>query len=412
METKQNRLLSLDVFRGITIMGMIVVNNPGSWSHIYPALDHAKWHGVTPTDLIFPFFLFMVGITTYFSLSRRKESGENLKVIYLQIIKRSVILFILGLILASFPFFPLEKYIYTIRIPGVLQRIAIVYLITSIIFLKTSNKTQIIISFTLLIFYWMIMTLVPVPGVGYPNLDKFTNLGVWLDKLVFGVNHLWIKDATILMNDGTIIQKSINGSWLYDTEFMKNVKQIISVKSFDPEGLLSTIPAISTALFGVMTGRWIKSNRDENEKVLWMFVIGNFALVISMFMDMWFPINKSLWTSSYVVYTTGMALIFFAMCYFLVDMEKITWWTKPFLIYGTNAITVFFLSGIMARLLNIIIITQADGKTISLKNYLYNSLFTWWLSPINSSLAWAIMYVLIWLAIMSIFYKKKIFIKI
>jgi predicted acyltransferase len=129
-------------------------------------------------------------------------------------------------------------------------------------------------------------------------------------------------------------------------------------------------------------------------------------------MDMWFPINKSLWTSSYVVYTTGMALIFFAMCYFLVDMEKITWWTKPFLIYGTNAITVFFLSGIMARLLNIIIITQADGKTISLKNYLYNSLFTWWLSPINSSLAWAIMYVLIWLAIMSIFYKKKIFIKI
>jgi len=406
-----NRLLSLDVFRGITIMGMILVNNPGSWSYVYPALGHAEWHGVTPTDLIFPFFLFMVGITTAFSLTRRKESGENLTKIYLQIIRRTIILFVLGLILASFPFYPFEKYIYTIRIPGVLQRIAIVYFFTSIIFLKTSTKTQGIIALSILIFYWALLMLVPVPGVGYPNLDKYTNLVTYIDKLILGANHLWIKTATILLNDGTIIQKPISGTWLYDPIFMKNVKQIIEVKAFDPEGLLSTLPAIATALTGVLTGTWIRKKIDENEKVLWMMVIGNFLLVISMFMDMWFPINKNLWTSSYVVYTTGMALIIFSICYFLIDIKKITWWTKPFLIYGTNAITVFFLSGIFARILNIIEVTD-KGKVVSLKAFLYNNLFTPFFSSYIASFLWAVIFVLLWLGLMSILYRKNIFIKI
>lgn len=412
MEIKQsNRLISLDVFRGITIMGMILVNNPGDWGHIYPALAHAEWHGVTPTDLIFPFFLFMVGITTVFSLSRRKESGEDLTKIYLQIIRRTAILFILGLILASFPFFPLQKYIYTIRIPGVLQRIALVYFFTSIIFLKTSIRTQSIIAVTILLLYWAIMTLIPVPGLGYATLDKYTNLGTYIDKLVFGVNHLWIKEATILLNDGTIIHKPISGTWLYNPDFMKNVKQIVEVKSFDPEGLLSTLPAIATALTGVLTGTWIRKKIDENTKVIWMMVVGNFLLLISMFWDMWFPINKGLWTSSYVVYTTGMALIIFSMCYFLIDIQNITWWTKPFLIYGTNAITVFFLSGILGRLMNIIEVSY-NGKMISLKGYLYKTFFVPYFSPINASLAWAIVFVVFWLGIMYIFYRKKIFIKI
>ncbi len=412
MENKlSNRLLSLDVFRGITIMGMILVNNPGSWSYVYPALGHAEWHGVTPTDLIFPFFLFMVGITTAFSLTRRKESGENLTKIYLQIIRRTVMLIVLGLILASFPFYPFEKYIYTIRIPGVLQRIAIVYFFTSIIFLKTSTKTQGIIALSILIFYWALLMLVPVPGVGYPNLDKYTNLVTYFDKLILGANHLWIKTATILLNDGTIIQKPISGTWLYDSEFMKNVKQIIEVKAFDPEGLLSSLPAIATALTGVLTGTWIRKKIDENEKVLWMMVTGNFLLVISMFMDMWFPINKNLWTSSYVVYTTGMALIMFSISYFLIDIKKITWWTKPFLIYGTNAITVFFLSGVFARILNIIEVTD-KGKVVSLKAFLYNNLFTPFFSPYIASFLWAVAFVILWLGLMNILYRKNIFIKI
>lgn len=384
-EQQNGRLVSLDVFRGITIMGMILVNNPGSWGAIYPALEHAKWHGVTPTDLIFPFFLFMVGITTTLSLTKRKERGDNLKELYLQILRRAAILFGLGLVLASFPFFPFEKYLYGIRIPGVLQRIGLVYLITSVIFLKTSMKTQAIIGATILFIYWGLLALVPVPGVGYPNFDAATGLGAWFDRLLLN-GHLW-KGAI----DPT--GKFPPGSW-------------------DPEGLLSTLPAISTAICGVLTGHWLRTKKEDSEKVLWMFVVGNISLVISMFWDMAFPLNKGLWTSSYVIYCAGMALIFFSMCYFLVDMKKINWWTKPFLIYGTNAITVFFLSGIVGRILNLVSWIGADGKMITLKGFLYKSLFTWWLSPINASLAWAVMYILIWLALMSILYRKKIFIKI
>ncbi|MCX6151985.1 MAG: DUF5009 domain-containing protein [Ignavibacteriales bacterium] len=382
METTSKRLLSLDVFRGITIAGMIMVNNPGEWGHLYGALGHAKWHGVTPTDLIFPFFLFIVGIAITLSLTKRKERGDNPTKLYLQIIKRSVIIFVLGLILAGFPIFDLT----IIRIPGVLQRIAIVYCITSFLFLKANIKTQAIIAFVILFAYWAIMTLIPVPGVGYSSLGQATNLGAWLDRLIFG-GHLWraAVDPTGMFPPGC----------------------------WDPEGLLSTLPAISTGIFGILTGHYILTSKDDKTtKTVWMFVVGNFAVFISMFWDMWFPINKQLWTSSYVIYSGGMALIILAMCYYLIDVKGYSWWTKPFLVYGTNAITVYFLSGIMARLLNLIKLTDAAGNEIALKTFLYNNLFISWLAPINASLAFAVTYVLFWLGIMWIFYAKKIFIKV
>lgn len=371
-EAKPERLISLDVFRGLTIAGMILVNNPGTWSTIYPALEHAKWHGVTPTDLIFPFFLFIVGVAITLSLTKRKQRGDDQTKLILQVVRRSATIFLLGLLLAGFPYYHLD----TIRIPGVLQRIAVVYLIASILFLKTSKKTLTITAFVLLFVYWGLMTLVPVPGVGYPNLEPATNLGAWLDNLLLG-GHLWSAS-----------------------------------KVWDPEGLLSTMPAISTGIFGILTGFWITGTAEKTVKTVWMFVIGNFALLISMFWDMWFPINKGLWTSSYVVYTAGMALIMLAMCYWLVDVKGYKWWTKPFLVYGTNAITVYFLSGIVARLLTLIKFTDAMGKEITLKGYLYDSFFTSWLSPINASFAWALTYVLFWLGIMWILYAKKIFIKV
>ncbi len=371
-ETKTKRLLSLDVFRGITIAGMILVNNPGSWGNIYPALRHADWHGWTPTDLIFPFFLFIVGVAITLSLTKRKERGDSQGKLILQIVRRSAMLFLLGLILHGFPYFDLSS----LRIPGVLQRIGVVYLFTAIIFLKADIKVQTIITFALLFIYWGLMALVPVPGVGSPGLEPTTNLSAWLDNLLLS-GHLWSY-----------------------------------TKVWDPEGILSTIPAISSALFGVLTGHWLRSKKDDMTKIIWMFVAGNILYVIGLFWDMWFPINKNIWTSSYVIITTGLALHFFAMCYFLIDVKGYKWWTKPFVVYGLNAITVFFASGIIGRLLVIIKVTGAEGQEIALKTYLYNSLFLSWLDPMNASLLWALTYVIIWLGLMWILYVKNIFIKV
>ena len=382
METSQKRLVSLDVFRGITIAGMILVNNPGDWDHIYSSLDHAEWHGVTPTDLIFPFFLFIVGVAITLSLSKRKERGDSSGKLYIQILRRSLMIFLFGMILAGFPYFNLS----IIRIPGVLQRIAVVYCITSFLFLKLNIRSMTYLSFIILFVYWALMTLIPVPGVGYASLEPATNLGAWLDRTLLS-GHLW---SAAIDPSG----KFPKGSW-------------------DPEGILSTLPAISTGIFGVLTGHYlIKSKDDKTTQTVKMFVIGNFALLISMFWDMWFPINKKIWTSSYVVYCGGLALIFLAMCIYLIDIKGIKWWTKPFLVYGMNAITVYFLSGIVARLLNIIKLTGTDGMEVSLKTYLYNILFASWISPINASLCWAIFYVLFWLGLMWILYAKKIFIKV
>ncbi len=184
---KSERLLSLDVFRGITIAGMILVNNPGSWGNIYPALEHAKWNGVTPTDLIFPFFLFIVGVAITFSLTKRKERGDNQNKLMLQIFRRSIILFVLGLLMYGFPDYPL----HTQRIPGVLQRIAVCYFFASFIFLKANKKTIAYWAAAILLVYWGMMTLIPVPGVGTSSLEPSTNLGAWLDRIILGQSHLW-----------------------------------------------------------------------------------------------------------------------------------------------------------------------------------------------------------------------------
>lgn len=373
METqKSTRLLSLDVFRGITIALMILVNNPGTWSSIYSPLKHAEWNGCTPTDLVFPFFLFIVGVAITYSLSKRKERGDNQFKLVLQIFRRASMLFLLGLILQGFPYYDLS----TIRIPGVLQRIAVVYFFASLIFLKGSIKTISIVAVALLIFYWLAMTLIPVPGVGYANLEPTTNLAAWIDRnLLYG--HLW--SAT---------------------------------KVWDPEGIFSTIPAISTALFGILTGYWLRKKMDDTTKVVWMFIFGSVGMLLGYIWDFWFPIGKNLWTSSYVVYTAGLALHFLAFCYWFIDVKGIKWWTKPFVVYGLNAITVFFASGIIGRLLTLIKITNAAGEEVALKTYIFENFFHSWLSTINASLAYALVYVIIWLGLMWILYAKKIFLKV
>lgn len=373
------RLLSLDVFRGITIMGMILVNNPGTWSAIYPQLRHAEWHGCTFTDLIFPFFLFIVGVAISYSLTKRKAQGGSMNSLYLNIFRRSVILFLLGMILAGFPFGLMLDHQFswaTIRIPGVLQRIAVVYLVASILFLTTNTKAQYWITGAILVGYTALMSLVPVPGVGYANYEPTTNLAAYIDQLLLG-SHLW----------------SVSKVW-------------------DPEGILSTLPAIATAMLGIFTGNLLRSDKDAATKTVWMYVWGSALMLAGWIWSFWFPLNKNIWTSSYVLYTGGLALFFLAFCYWFIDIKKVTWWIKPFHVYGMNAITVFFLSGIVGRLLYLIKWETADGKMITLKNYLFETFFLSWLDPINASLAFAILYIVIWLGLMWILYAKKIFIKV
>ncbi|MEO5911372.1 MAG: heparan-alpha-glucosaminide N-acetyltransferase domain-containing protein [Pelobium sp.] len=297
------RLLSLDVFRGFTVAAMILVNNPGDWGHIYSPLDHAEWNGCTPTDLIFPFFLFIVGVSIVFALDSKRADLANHRSLILTALKRTAILFGLGLLLSLFPYFNFS----VVRIPGVLQRIAVVYFICAVLFIKVDRKVLFQTFIALLLLYWLAMTLIPVPGVGYPNLEKETNLGAWFDRLIFTEAHLWK-----------------------------------SSKTWDPEGLFSTIPAISTGLFGVLMGLTLKSKkRTEENKVAWLFTYGLIAVIIGLVWDLFFPINKALWTSSYVLYAGGLASMGLGMCYWLIDVQGFTKFTKPFVIYGVNAITVF-----------------------------------------------------------------------
>lgn len=370
----QNRLISLDVFRGMTIAGMIMVNNPGSWSHIYLPLAHAEWNGWTPTDFIFPFFLFIVGIAIPLALGKKVETGGVTSNVYLKILKRAALIFLIGLFLHAMPFFELS----TLRIPGVLQRIAVCYLIASLIFLHTNWKQQTIIGVALLIIYWILMTTIPVPGCEITTMnDKACNLSAYIDRTVIGLNHIWKQG-----------------------------------KVYDPEGILSTIPAIVTTLSGILTGTWLKTKRENLDKVSGILFFGIVLIALGWAWDHFFPINKALWTSSYVLFTSGMALCFLGFCYWLIDIKGFTKWTKPFVIFGVNALALYVFSGIVSKLIDIIKVTGADGNPVALKSWIFQNIFLQIASPVNASLMFAVTYILIWLFFMWLLYRKEIYIKV
>jgi len=362
------RLVSLDAFRGITIAGMILVNNPGSWSTVYAPLLHADWHGWTPTDFIFPFFLFIVGVSMSFSFPKQLKTLSRPE-LYRKILRRTFILFGLGLFLAAFPFFNLS----TLRIPGVLQRIALVYLVASLIMIHFDIRGVMWWTVGLLLGYWAAMMLIPVPGYGAGDLSVEGNLAAFVDSSILK-GHMW-------------------------------------KENWDPEGLLSTIPAIASTLSGVLTGQLLRSGKDRSVIAGWLFTIGWIAILVGLFWSIMFPINKALWTSSYVVFTSGAALQFLGFCYFLIDVKGYTKWAKPAVVYGMNAIAVFVLSGILARIL-IYTKFSSGGETISAKSWIYENMFLSWADPINASLAFALANVLFWLAAMWFLYQRKIFIKI
>lgn len=398
----RERLMSLDVFRGLTIAGMLLVNNPGSWAHIYHPLAHAAWHGWTPTDLIFPFFLFIAGITTHLSLSTRRARGDSERAIRHQIIRRGALIFLFGLLLNGFPYFTwgevagvadptlLERITDRLlhwRIMGVLQRIGVAYLIAGLLTQRTSLRQQVQILAGLLFGYWLVMTVFPVPGegaIGALLLDTpARTMAAWWDRALldwtrFGLgNHLWVGGVT-----------------------------------WDPEGILSTIPAIGTAMLGNLAGRWIDERRPLSERLAGLFAAGALAMMVGLMWHWVFPINKSLWTSSYVVFTAGVACVSLATIMWIVDFQKLRGWTRPAVIYGVNPIIAFVGSGIMARCIYSIFKVTIDGRRTSLQNGIYQTGFASWLSPVNASLAFAVSFVLVWYAILYVLYKRDIVLKV
>ena len=377
------RLVSLDVFRGLTVAAMILVNNPGSWNYVYAPLEHAEWNGWTPTDLIFPFFLFIVGVAITFSLGGKVERGTPRRRIITEALKRALKIYAVGFFLASFPFFHLSR----VRIPGVLARIAVCFLCASLIFLFTSARGQAAVAAALLALYWVLMKAVPVPADYVQavierggNLEKEANLAAYIDySLLKG--HLWSQS-----------------------------------KFWDPEGLLSTIPAIATVLLGILAGHWIKSARAARQKLYGLIVAGAAAIIVGEVMNLKFPINKNLWTSSYVVFTAGWALLLLALCYWLADLRGARRTVLPFVVFGMNALAVFALSGLVARLFGMIkeSTTQADGTVVytPLQSYYYERFFASWAGPLNGSLAFAIAFVLLMYWPMHVLYRKRIFIKV
>ena len=372
-EAQKTRLVSLDVFRGMTVAGMILVNNPGTWEAIHPPLQHAEWNGLTPTDLVFPFFLFIVGVAIPLALGKRIAEGITAAV-YWKILRRSALIFLIGLFIAAFPYFDFS----TLRIPGVLQRIAVCYLIASLIFLHTNWKQQVAIGIGILLIYWVLITKIAVPGCEVTTMDdKACNLSAYLDRAILGVNHIW----------------SLG-------------------KVYDPEGVLSTLPAIVTALAGVLTGTWLKSRRSDLEKVGGIFFFGAVLFAAGWFWNLFFPFNKALWTSSYVVMTAGLALSFLGFCYWLIDIKGYEKWSKPFVIFGVNALALYFGAEMAAKGLYLIQVTGKDGNPTSLQGWIFENIFLPLAAPVNASLMYAVSFVLFWLLIMWILYRRKIFIRI
>ena len=387
----------------MTVAGMLLVNNPGTWSAIYPPLGHASWHGWTPTDLIFPFFLFIVGITTQLSITARRERGDDEGAIRRQILKRGALIFLFGFLLSGFPFFTwgavagnpdpsfLDRIVdrlHSWRIMGVLQRIGVAYIISALIATRATVRTQIVTTAAILFTYWFVMTMLPVPGSnGTPGAlllgqGSTTMAGYWdrvlLDWSRFGLgNHLW------------------SGS-----------------RTWDPEGILSTAGAVGTAMLGNLTGRWIGQPRPLIERLAGMFGAGSIAIMLGLMWHWSFPINKGIWTSSYVLFTGGVAAVSLATIMWLVDHLNQRGWTKFFVVYGLNPMVAFVGSGIMARMIYSILKVDYQGQSVSLQAFIYRTGFASWLEPRNASLAFALAFVAFWYVVLLMLYRRNILLRV
>ena len=378
------RLTSLDVFRGITIAGMILVNMAGvaDEDKVYPPLLHADWNGWTPTDLVFPFFLFIVGVAMAFSLAKYTDSAVNSPLtkggrggLYWRIIRRSLILFALGIFLNGFWEYKWD----TIRIMGVLQRISLTYLIASLIVLNVPRKGQWAIAAFLLIGYWLAMSFIPVPGYGMGNLTREGNLGAYCDRLIIGTAHLYKGDNYKGMGD--------------------------------PEGLFSTLPAVVSVLFGYFTGDWLRKQPIKSRTSINLVIFALVCFVIGQDWAFWFPINKKLWTSSYVIFTAGWALLLLAACYEFIEVRQRQRWGKPFEMMGLNAISIFVASVLLIKLLVKTKIGTGESAPTTY-TWIYEHFFLPWAGAMNGSLLFALVTVLFWWLVSYVLCRLHWFIKV
>jgi predicted acyltransferase len=382
--TRQDRLLSLDVFRGITLVGMVLVNNhPGP---IYGPLGHVKWNGWGFADLIFPFFIFIVGVAIPYSLDKRRSQGAGRTAIVLTIFRRSILLFLLGLFLNGYPRF-LNEFphfdLAHLRIFNALQRIALCYFVASLLYLGCKPKTQAALGVFLLVFYYVMTAFVPVPGGHAGMLDFEDRQNNW--------NHY------------------------IDVRAMPGHMQ---TANWESKGLFSTLPAIATALIGLLTGQYLRSSAPVLRKLVNLYFFGAVGLFLGGLWSLFFPINQNLWTSSLVLLMGGMAMVVFASCYYVADFHKIAWWTPPFLVFGRNSLAVWTLTILLARTLEWIKVGGSGGTTTNLKRYLFhrladsNILGIWTPGEWNGSLLFAIFYVLLFLGITGMLYRWKVFFKV
>lgn len=370
------RLRSLDVFRGATIAGMILVNNAGNEAQTWWPLLHAEWHGWTPTDWIFPFFLFIVGVAIAVALGEPQVDlpGDPAarRALHGKILRRAGLIFLVGLLLTWYPFYTVDW--SRARIPGVLQRISVVYLLAALAYLHLRPRGRLVLGAGLLLGYWSAMTLVPVPGFGAGDLGVQGNLAAWLDHQVLG-SHIW---------------RYAPGPG-------------------DPEGLLSTLPALVTALLGIAAGEALRLRPVRLGRLA---VAGAVLLAAGIAWGTVFPINKNLWTSSYVLATGGFALFFLAATVWLVDHKGWTTWARPFETFGKNSLATFVGSSLMAKTFFAIKWPGPDGAPLSLKGHLYPALFGETLPGPFASLAWALCYVLIWWAIAAWLERRRVFVRL
>lgn len=364
------RLLSLDVFRGVTIALMIIVNCPGN-NHPYAWLDHAAWHGCTLADLVFPFFIFILGVSCAYSLSNALLKGQGRNSLFLKICKRSLLIFAIGLALNAFP----NHFDFTsLRVFGVLQRIALCYFVAACLYLYTTLRVQSLIVVSLLFGYYLLMVFYPVTGYGAGQLHPEGNLAAYIDRLIFSPTHLY-------------------------------------AKTYDPEGLLSTFPAIASALLGNLTGAWLLSPLSHRQKIRGLYLSGLLALGAGWLWGFVFPINKALWSSSYVLWTGGLALLLLALCHWLIAIRGYIAWAKPFEIFGLNATAAYVLHVFFFKLQFAIPITNPDGSAGNLRSYLTSTGFGF-ASAENAALLYALSYTLLWLGVMTLLYRRKIFIRL
>ena len=366
---KSERLVSLDAFRGAIMALMVLVNTAGGFPGTYGPLRHADWNGWTITDVVFPSFVWIIGVSLCLSLNKRLSAGVTRDRLVMQVLRRGAIIYCLGLLVYAFPYFNLT----TLRVLGVLQRLAICYVAGSLLYLFTGIRTQIACIVLLLASYWALMIFVPVPGYGAGRLDVEGNLAHWIDRMVLG-NHNYAE-----------------------------------TKTWDPEGIVSTLPAIASVLFGVMAAHLLRMKSALSERTTWLYLTGSALLTLGLICDAWLPINKKLWTTSFAIFMAGLDFVMFASTLWLIDGMGYRRLARPFVVLGMNAISIYMIAELLETTMNVV---RWPGSGASVRAWLYGHLYAPVFSPANASLVFALSYVALMFAIAYAMYRRGWFLRV